>query len=67
MSQKNISSKASKCLYFLKQLTRAGVPTEQLLQFYIAACPRVLHTGLALCYYPHSWTAWIYTKPCYLY
>ena len=35
-----ITVKASKRLYFLKQLKRAGVPPEQLLHFYIAViCP----------------------------
>jgi len=39
----NISSaKASKCLYFLKQLKRAGVPPDQLLHFYVAAIRPVL-------------------------
>ena len=31
-----ISAKASKCLYFLKQLKRADVPTDQQLHFYVA-------------------------------
>ena len=31
-----IAAKASKRLYFLKQLKRAGLPTDQLLHFYVA-------------------------------
>jgi len=47
-----ISAKASKRLYFLKQLKRAGVPTDQLLHFYvtvirlIAYCTPVWHYAI---------------------
>ena len=34
-----ITSKATKRLYFLKQLTRAGVPCQELLHFYTAVIP----------------------------
>jgi len=37
-----IASKASKRLYFLKQLRRAGVPPQQLLHFYMAVIRPVL-------------------------
>jgi len=37
-----ITAKASKRLYFLKQLKRAGVPTDQLLHFYVAVIRPVL-------------------------
>jgi len=36
------TAKANKCLYFLKQLKRAGVPTDQLLHFYVAVIRPVL-------------------------
>ena len=38
----SITSKASKRLYFLKQLKRAGVPQNQLLHFYTAVIRPVL-------------------------
>ena len=38
----SITSKASKRLYFLKQLKRAGVPQNQLLHFYTAVLRPVL-------------------------
>ena len=37
-----ITSKTSKHFYFLKQLKRAGVPTDQLLHFYVAVIRPVL-------------------------
>jgi len=37
-----IVAKASKRLYFLKRLKRAGVPSQQLLHFYIAVFHPVL-------------------------
>jgi len=50
-----IAAKASKRLYFLKQLKRAGLPTDQLLHFYVAVIRPVVEycavrTGLALRY-----------------
>ena len=42
----SITSKASKRLYFLKQLKRAGVPYKQLLHFYTAVIRPVLSNTL---------------------
>jgi len=50
-----ITSKTASCLYFLKQLRRADVPTRDLLHFYSTvvrtvleyACP-VWHSGLTV-------------------
>ena len=41
-----IVSKASKRLYFLKQLRRAGVPPQQLLHFYMTVIRPVLELSL---------------------
>jgi len=40
----SIIDKASKRLYFLQQLVRTGVPTDQLLPFYVAYVARVTCT-----------------------
>jgi len=46
-----ISAKASKRLYFLKHLKRAGVPADQLLHFYVAAIRPVLEYCAAVWHY----------------
>jgi len=58
-----ITSKATKRLYFLKQLTRAGVPCRELLHFLhcsYPSCPWVRGPRLALCHHPSTNTAtWV--------
>jgi len=46
-----IISKASKRLYFLKQLRRAGVPPQQLLHFYTAVIRQVLEYASPVWHY----------------
>ena len=46
-----IVSKASKRLYFLKQLRRAGVPPQQLLHFYMAVIRPVLEHASPVWHY----------------
>ena len=46
-----ITSKATKRLYFLKQLTRAGVPCQELLHFYTAVIRPVLEYAAPVWHY----------------